>query len=61
MHNYILKFWSCAAGSGLNWDATTAFGITDTICGFSAALRTVFSLLDENWHLLYKSDAISYL
>lgn len=42
---YILLFGSAFDGSGIKWFATTALGITDTICGLSDALNTVFPLL----------------
>jgi len=42
---YLLLFGSAFEGSGTKWFATTALGITDTICGLSDALNTVFPLL----------------
>ncbi len=34
-------------GSGVNAEESMAFGITDTRCGLTVALNTVFSLLND--------------
>lgn len=44
-HTILIVFYGFLfVGSGLNFVESTAFGITDTICGFNDALNTKFSL-----------------
>ena len=48
INNINLLFPSCfLPGSGVNTVASTAFGITETICGARDARNTVFSLLEK--------------